>query len=192
MTGRKSSSLQKEFPVRQETLQRATAGSGRQKLYRKLWERSLPIEYFAETWGAQSGGKPDRRSFAGLSVSGPATRMLPKLAQVREEIRKSASAISRMLSPSVLAADVLSSCKRGGATTHPRRRQTCHSVIRTLFPFFLDVGQSSFVAWHPFDSPVGQRNAKAGYSRNSNSRAHVGVQAATNTLQVARYDNYIT
>jgi DNA-binding IclR family transcriptional regulator len=39
------------------------------------------------------------RVVAGLSVSGPATRMEPKLAQVREEIRNSALALSRMLSP---------------------------------------------------------------------------------------------
>jgi DNA-binding IclR family transcriptional regulator len=59
------------------------------------------------------------RVVAGLSVSGPATRMLPKLAHVREEIRNSASAISRMLSPSALGADVLSPYKSTSAATSP-------------------------------------------------------------------------
>jgi len=64
---------------------------------------------------------------AGLSVSGPAARMMPKLAQVQEEIRNSASAISRMLSPSALAANVLSPYKRastpgsGDTTAKPAR-----------------------------------------------------------------------
>jgi DNA-binding IclR family transcriptional regulator len=59
------------------------------------------------------------RVIAGLSVSGPATRMLPKLAQVREEIRSSASAICRMLSPSALAADVPSPYKGASADAPP-------------------------------------------------------------------------
>lgn len=45
---------------------------------------------------------------AGLSVSGPATRMLPKLRQVQDEVRSSASAISRMLGPCILESDALS------------------------------------------------------------------------------------
>ena len=49
---------------------------------------------------------------AGLSVSGPATRMEPKLAQVQEEIRNSASALSRMLSPSALPPDAPSLYRR--------------------------------------------------------------------------------
>lgn len=52
------------------------------------------------------------RVIAGLSISGPATRMMPKLAQVQEEVRSSASALSRMLSPNAPAADVLSSYRR--------------------------------------------------------------------------------
>ena len=44
------------------------------------------------------------RVIAGLSISGPATRMEPKLAQVREEIRNSGLALSRMLSPNGSAA----------------------------------------------------------------------------------------
>ena len=49
---------------------------------------------------------------AGLSISGPATRMEPKLAQVQEEIRNSASALSRMLSPSALAPGAVSPYRR--------------------------------------------------------------------------------
>ena len=49
---------------------------------------------------------------AGLSVSGPATRMEPKLSQVQAEIRNSASALSRMLSPSALAPGVISPYRR--------------------------------------------------------------------------------
>jgi IclR family transcriptional regulator, KDG regulon repressor len=52
------------------------------------------------------------RVIAGLSISGPASRMMPKLSQVQEEVRSSASALSRMLSPNVPAADVLSSYRR--------------------------------------------------------------------------------
>jgi IclR family transcriptional regulator, KDG regulon repressor len=52
------------------------------------------------------------RVIAGLSVSGPATRMLPKLPQVQEEIRNSASALSRMLSPNAIASQVLSPYRR--------------------------------------------------------------------------------
>jgi len=39
---------------------------------------------------------------AGISVSGPASRMEPKLTQVQEEIRNSAVTLSRMLSPSAM------------------------------------------------------------------------------------------
>lgn len=46
------------------------------------------------------------RVIAGLSVSGPATRMESKLAQVQDELKGSAQTLSRMLSPSVLAAGV--------------------------------------------------------------------------------------
>jgi len=45
------------------------------------------------------------RVVASLSVSGPAARMEPKLAQIQEEIRLSALTLSQMLSPSTLAAD---------------------------------------------------------------------------------------
>lgn len=43
------------------------------------------------------------RAIAGISISGPATRMEPKLAQVQKEIRNSATTLSRMLSPNRLA-----------------------------------------------------------------------------------------
>jgi len=44
------------------------------------------------------------RVIAGISISGPATRMEPKLAQVQEEVRNSAITLSRMLSPGSPAA----------------------------------------------------------------------------------------
>jgi DNA-binding IclR family transcriptional regulator len=43
------------------------------------------------------------RVIAGISVSGPASRMEPKLVQVQEELRHSALTLSRMLSPGILA-----------------------------------------------------------------------------------------
>jgi IclR family transcriptional regulator, KDG regulon repressor len=49
------------------------------------------------------------RVIAGLSISGPAPRMQPKLTQVQDEIREAASATSHMLSPSALAASGTSS-----------------------------------------------------------------------------------
>ena len=49
---------------------------------------------------------------AGISVSGPATRMAPKLVQVQKEVRNSALVLSRMLSPMVPAAKVLSPYNR--------------------------------------------------------------------------------
>ena len=52
------------------------------------------------------------RVIAGISVSGPSGRMEPKLAQVQKEIRNSAMALSRMLSPSAPASQVLSSFRR--------------------------------------------------------------------------------
>ena len=48
------------------------------------------------------------RVIASLSISGPASRMEPKLAQIEEEIRSSALTISRMVSPSPLAVDAVS------------------------------------------------------------------------------------
>jgi len=51
---------------------------------------------------------------AGISVSGPASRMLPKLAPVQEEIRNAALDLSRMLSPSALSANILSHYRRTG------------------------------------------------------------------------------
>jgi len=42
------------------------------------------------------------RVVAGISVSGPATRMRPKLAQVKEEVRNAALTTSRMLSPAAV------------------------------------------------------------------------------------------
>jgi DNA-binding IclR family transcriptional regulator len=43
------------------------------------------------------------RVIAGISLSGPASRMEPKLTEVQEEIRSSAKTLSRMLSPMPLA-----------------------------------------------------------------------------------------
>jgi len=47
------------------------------------------------------------RVIAGISISGPATRMEPKLPQIQEEVRNSALTLSRMLSPSPLAAETV-------------------------------------------------------------------------------------
>jgi IclR family transcriptional regulator, KDG regulon repressor len=55
------------------------------------------------------------RVIAGLSVSGPESRMKSKLAQVQEEVRNSAQAVSRMLSPVAPAPDVLSSYRRSAS-----------------------------------------------------------------------------
>ena len=43
------------------------------------------------------------RVIAGISLSGPASRMEPKLTEVQEEVRSSAKTLSRMLSPMPLA-----------------------------------------------------------------------------------------
>jgi IclR family transcriptional regulator, KDG regulon repressor len=43
------------------------------------------------------------RVIAGISLSGPASRMQPKLTQVQEEVRSAAMTLSRMLSPMPLA-----------------------------------------------------------------------------------------
>jgi IclR family transcriptional regulator, KDG regulon repressor len=48
------------------------------------------------------------RVIAGISLSGPASRMEPKLAQVQAEIRNSAITLSQMLSPGALAAQAIS------------------------------------------------------------------------------------
>jgi DNA-binding IclR family transcriptional regulator len=52
------------------------------------------------------------RPVAAISISGPATRMRPQLAQIQDEIRDSALTIARMLSPGALASDVISSHSR--------------------------------------------------------------------------------
>jgi DNA-binding IclR family transcriptional regulator len=59
------------------------------------------------------------RPVAGVSISGPATRMAPKLSQIQKEIRNSASTLSRMLSPNALAADLLLPYKRSDASSSP-------------------------------------------------------------------------
>jgi IclR family KDG regulon transcriptional repressor len=62
------------------------------------------------------------RVVAGISISGPASRMLPKLSQVKQEVRSSAAAVSRMLSPNAPSADVLSAYKRSAtAPLFPRK-----------------------------------------------------------------------
>lgn len=79
-------------------------------------ERAVALDLEENLTGVVCVGAPvfdqSGRVIAGLSVSGPATRMSPKLGQVQDEVRSSASAISRMLSPSALAANVLSSYKQ--------------------------------------------------------------------------------
>lgn len=49
------------------------------------------------------------RAVASLSISGPTSRMKPKLAQVQEELRSTALATSRMLSPRAASPDSASS-----------------------------------------------------------------------------------
>jgi len=55
------------------------------------------------------------RAIAGISVSGPATRMEPKLTQIQEEIRISAQTLSRLLSPNALALNAASPYALAGA-----------------------------------------------------------------------------
>jgi IclR family transcriptional regulator, KDG regulon repressor len=54
------------------------------------------------------------RVIAGISLSGPASRMEPKLTEVQEEVRSSAKTLSRMLSPTPLADNGLSPFTRSG------------------------------------------------------------------------------
>lgn len=58
------------------------------------------------------------RVIAGLSVSGPSSRMEPKVGQVQDELRNAAQSLSRMLSPNVLAAGA--SPRNGRAKTDSR------------------------------------------------------------------------
>lgn len=79
-------------------------------------ERAVALDMEENVNGVVCVASPifDQRGkvIAGLSVSGPATRMEPKLIQVQEEIRNSASALSRMLSPSALAPGVIAPYRR--------------------------------------------------------------------------------
>lgn len=63
------------------------------------------------------------RVVAGLSISGPASRMEAKLPQVQQEIRASALALSRMLSPTALPSRLLTDPKRI-ALLSPRQRMS--------------------------------------------------------------------
>ncbi len=53
------------------------------------------------------------RVIAGISVSGPSSRMEPKLGQVQEELRHSAITLSRMLSPGIVVAQSGATSERG-------------------------------------------------------------------------------
>jgi IclR family transcriptional regulator, KDG regulon repressor len=55
------------------------------------------------------------RVIAGISLSGPASRMEPKMNEVQEEIRSSAETLSRMLSPMPLSENGLSPYPQSGA-----------------------------------------------------------------------------
>jgi IclR family transcriptional regulator, KDG regulon repressor len=55
------------------------------------------------------------RVIAGLSISGPSSRMEPKLALVQEDLRTSALAVSRMLSPFAPSPDVMFAYRRSAA-----------------------------------------------------------------------------
>jgi IclR family transcriptional regulator, KDG regulon repressor len=86
-------------------------------------ERAVALDMEENVSGVICVGAPifDQKGsvVAGISVSGPATRMLPKLTQVQDEIRNSALGLSRMLSPSALAAAVLSNYRRAGSGPAP-------------------------------------------------------------------------
>ena len=79
-------------------------------------ERAVALDMEENVNGVVCVASPifDQRGkvIAGLSVSGPASRMEPKLAQVQAEIRNSASALTRMLSPGALAPEVVSPYRR--------------------------------------------------------------------------------
>jgi IclR family transcriptional regulator, KDG regulon repressor len=55
------------------------------------------------------------RAIAGISVSGPATRMEPKLTQIQDEIRISAQTLSRLVSPNALSLNLASPYTQAGA-----------------------------------------------------------------------------
>jgi IclR family KDG regulon transcriptional repressor len=78
------------------------------KTPKTITQRQHLLEHLASVSGVVCAAAPifdqTGRVIAGLSISGPATRMEPKLAQVREEIRNSGLALSRMLSPNGSAA----------------------------------------------------------------------------------------
>lgn len=79
-------------------------------------EQAVAIDMEENLIGVICVGSPvfDRSGhvIAGVSISGPSSRMEPKLPQVQKEIRNSAIALSRMLSPSAPASEVLSSFRR--------------------------------------------------------------------------------
>lgn len=79
-------------------------------------ERAVALDMEENVNGVVCVASPifDQRGkvIAGLSVSGPAIRMEPKLPQVQQEVRNSASALSRMLSPGALAPEVISPYRR--------------------------------------------------------------------------------
>ncbi len=54
------------------------------------------------------------RVIAGISLSGPASRMEPRLTEIQEEVRSSARTLSRMLSPMPLADNEISPLARSG------------------------------------------------------------------------------
>lgn len=60
------------------------------------------------------------RAVAGLSISGPSSRMEPKLAQVQRALRESALVVSRMLSPTSSAADVVFLYRRASSPSLAR------------------------------------------------------------------------
>ena len=73
------------------------------------------------------------RVIAGISLSGPASRMEPRLPEIQEEVRSSAKTLSRMLSPMPLADNEISPFARSGTQIAFIR-----SVIRTNGHFCVD------------------------------------------------------
>jgi IclR family transcriptional regulator, KDG regulon repressor len=62
------------------------------------------------------------RAVAGLSISGPSSRMEPKLGQVQDVLRASALSVSRMLSPAAPPSDMFSLYRSSAATPQSRSR----------------------------------------------------------------------
>jgi IclR family KDG regulon transcriptional repressor len=81
-------------------------------------ERAIALDLEENLTGVICAAAPifdkSGRVIAGISLSGPASRMEPRLAEVQEEVRSSAKTLSRMLSPMPLADNGISPFARSG------------------------------------------------------------------------------